>query len=96
MQFLPLSSDHAENNVLSSDRVILLMGDIQLPGFGNASAVLYDGSSYQPYILSTKSDGSNGIIYTLFSERTQSFSSHGNPLTIHVLTQATLHEDGSS
>ena len=80
MEFLPLSSDHAGNNVLSSDRVILLMGNIQLPGFGNASAVLYDGSSYQPYILSSKPDGSNGIIYTFFSEHTQSFS-HGTPAT---------------
>lgn len=78
MQFLPLSSDHPGNNILSSDRVILLMGNIQLPGFGNVSAVLYDGSSYHPYILSSTSNGSDGIIYTLFSERTQSFSSHGS------------------
>lgn len=77
IQFLPLSSDHKGNNVLSSDRVILLMGNIQLPGFGNVSGVLYDGTSYQPYILSTKADGSSGIIYTLFSEHSQSFSAHG-------------------
>lgn len=83
LQFLPLSANHASNNILSSDRVILLMGDLQLAGFGNASAVLYDGSSFQPYILSTKSDGSNGIVYTFFSEHTQSFSSQGNPLHSH-------------
>jgi Cortical protein marker for cell polarity len=77
MEFLPLSSNHANNNILSSDRVILLMGDIQLAGFGSASAVLYDGSSFQPYILSTKSDGSNGVIYTLFSQHEQTFSSQG-------------------
>jgi hypothetical protein len=77
IQFLPLSSDHAGNNILSSDRVILLMGDLKLPGFGNASAVLYDGSSFQPYILTTRTDGSNGIIHGLFSEQTESFSSQG-------------------
>jgi hypothetical protein len=59
----------------------MLMGDIQLPGFGNASAVLYDGSSYQPYILSTKKDGTNGIIHGLFSQNTQNFSSTGFPLS---------------
>jgi hypothetical protein len=53
------------------------MGNIQLPNFGNASAVLYDGNSYQPYILSTKSDGSSGIINSLFSEYTQSFATTG-------------------
>jgi len=79
IQFLPLSSNHAGNNILSSDRVILLMGDLKLPGFGNASAVLYDGSSYQPYILATRTDGSNGIIHGLFSEQTESFSSQGTP-----------------
>ena len=56
----------------------MLMGNIQLPNFGNASAVLYDGNSYQPYILSTKSDGSSGIINSLFSEYTQSFSTTGH------------------
>jgi len=79
LEFLPLSTDHASNPLVSSDRVILLMGDIQLPGFGNASAVLFDGSQYQPYILTTKSDGSNGLITTLFSQQTQSFTSNGNP-----------------
>jgi hypothetical protein len=78
IEFLPLSSNHADNNILSSDRVILLLGDIRVTGFGNASAVLYDGVRYQPYILATKSDGSNGIIYGLFSENTESFSSHGS------------------
>jgi Cortical protein marker for cell polarity len=53
------------------------MGNLKLPGFGNASAVLYDGSSFQPYILATRSDGSNGIIYGLFSQETESFSSQG-------------------
>ena len=77
IEFIPLSSSHASNDILSDDRVILLMGDIRVTGFGNASAVLYDGSRYQPYILATKSDGSNGIIYSLFSEHTQSFSSQG-------------------
>lgn len=62
------------------------MGDIRVTGFGNASAVLYDGSRYQPYILATKSDGSNGIIYGLFSEHTQSFSSQGAPSIIQLLT----------
>ena len=79
LQFIPLSSNHASNPVLSSDRVILLMGDIHLANFGNTSAVLFDGKSFTPYILSTKANGSNGIIYTLFSQRTQSFSSHGTP-----------------
>ena len=78
MEFLPASSSHASNNVVLSDRVILLTGDLQLPGFGHTSAVLYDGSSFQPYILTSKSDSSSGIIYTLFSQNAQSFSSRGH------------------
>jgi Cortical protein marker for cell polarity len=54
------------------------MGSILLPGFGNASAVLYDGNTFQPYILSTKSDGSSGEIYSLFSQNQQTFSSVGH------------------
>jgi hypothetical protein len=63
------------------------MGNLKLPGFGNASAVLYDGSSFQPYILATRGDGSNGIIYGLFSQETESFSSQGTafPTSCNVL-----------
>jgi len=67
------------------------MGDIHLANFGNTSAVLFDGNSFTPYILSTKADGSNGVIYTLFSERTQSFSSHGTLLILFPSIQFPRH-----
>ena len=91
MEFLPLSADHADNPLVSSDRVILLMGSLQLPGFGNASAVIYDGSQYQPYILTSKLDGSNGFITTLFSQQTQSFSSNGILCNPYKLLTCTGH-----
>ena len=84
LQFLPLLVNHAKNNVLSSDRVILLLGNIQLPDFGSASGVLYDGSSFEPYILTSTADGSDGIIYTFFSQYTQTFSSEG-PFPLDVI-----------
>jgi hypothetical protein len=80
---LQLSSAHGENDILPQDNVILLTGDIQVTGFGNASAVIYDGETFQPYLLATKSDGSNGLIRGLFSQNTPSFSSQGfRPIAI--------------
>jgi len=78
MQFLPLSKDHTSNNIVPSNTLILLLGTIQLPNFGSASGVLYDGNTFTPYLLTSTSSGSPGTIYTFFSQNTQSFSTQGH------------------
>ncbi|KAJ5105071.1 hypothetical protein NUU61_002418 [Penicillium alfredii] len=76
LEVLPVSDDHSKVSLLNDDQTLLIMGDLVIPDFGNASAALYNGSAVTPFILSTRSDGRSGSMSQLFSE-------HQNPYTNH-------------
>ncbi|KAJ3001333.1 hypothetical protein NUW54_g6493 [Trametes sanguinea] len=63
---VPLQNTHDGNNVIESDRVLMVSGSISDSSFGNASSVLFDGQSFTPYIVSTSESGSPGAVSALF------------------------------
>lgn len=71
---LELATHHAENNVLASNQVLLMSGNIALDNFGNASGVFFDGKSYQPAYLTTTDGEHSGIVNSFFSQQSKSFS----------------------
>lgn len=73
LQVIGLSKNHAQSDLLDGDQALLLTGNIDLPNFGNASAVLFNGTNFTPLILSTMEDGSPGSISQLFSSKTNTF-----------------------
>ncbi|KAI9695994.1 MAG: hypothetical protein M1820_008335 [Bogoriella megaspora] len=68
LQILTLTSDHAQNPLLGNNQILLVTGQLQLPGFGNASAALFDGSTFQPFVLSNTMDGGAGTLRAAFVE----------------------------
>lgn len=74
LSLMELQDSHTANDVLPVNEVLLISGNIILKDFGNASAVFFDGSSWQPAFLTTMSDGSSGIINSFFSQSSTSFS----------------------
>lgn len=59
LQILALTKNHDSTDLIDSDEVLLLTGNINVPSFGNASAVLYNGTDFTPFIL-TSTTGSSG------------------------------------
>ena len=66
IQVMSLTKDHSSTDLVSSDEVLMIVGNINVPSFGNASAVLFDGKTFQPFILSNKDDGGQGTLAQLF------------------------------
>lgn len=75
LQIMSVSKDHSSTNYFSSDQVLLITGQIDVPSFGNASAVIFNGSTIEPFVLSTKADGSAGSLSSLISENSNSLTS---------------------
>ncbi|KAH8144735.1 uncharacterized protein LAJ45_11236 [Morchella importuna] len=75
VQVLELSTEHASTDSLSSSQSLLVMGSLDLPSFGNASAALYNGSNWTPFLLASKENGERGSVASLFSENEQNFNS---------------------
>jgi hypothetical protein len=89
MEVLPVNQDHSSVSLLNNDQILLIMGDLIIPDFGNASAALYNGTAVTPFILSSKSDGSPGSMSHLFSENENPYSSgseshHSNGIVVLV------------
>lgn len=68
MEVLPVIQDHSSVSLLNNDQMLLIMGQLVIPDFGNASAALYNGTEVTPFILSSKHDGEPGSMSQLFSE----------------------------
>jgi hypothetical protein len=74
LSILPLLQGHSENGILPTDELLVVTGSIVLQDFGNASTVMYDGSSWQPLFITTAESGS-GIVSSVFAQNSKSFSS---------------------
>lgn len=73
---LDSSDKHANSDLVSGDMTLLITGELDLPGFGNASAALFNGTTFTPFILST-SGNNPGSLSQLFSETKFDFEPSG-------------------
>ncbi|CAL3968708.1 unnamed protein product [Diplocarpon coronariae] len=73
LQVLPLSKEHGASDFLSKSQDLMITGSINLPGFGNASAVLFNGTAFQPFILTSSTSNTSGSISQIFSQRQNFF-----------------------
>jgi Cortical protein marker for cell polarity len=77
LQVIGMSQQHEPGEVLDRDQSLLITGVIDLRDFGNASAVLYNGTTFAPFILSSTADGQPGSLSQLFSSKKNQLKSGG-------------------
>ncbi|KAF2806793.1 uncharacterized protein BDZ99DRAFT_523365 [Mytilinidion resinicola] len=73
IQVLSLSKDHDKTDLLENNQVLLVLGQVNVTGFGNASAVLFNGTAFTPFILSNTGTNSPGSLSQAFVENPQNF-----------------------
>lgn len=76
LSVLQVNKNHNNNDLLSSNMILMVTGQLHLPNFGNASAALYNGTAFTPFILSTSGNGP-GSLSQMFSEKQVHFTSAG-------------------
>ncbi|KAJ5100290.1 hypothetical protein N7456_006342 [Penicillium angulare] len=88
LEILPLDKNHDSVSLLSDDQTLLILGQLIIPDFGNASAALYNGTDVTPFILSSKSNGDAGSMAQIFTENKNPFSTktshHSNGIVVLV------------
>lgn len=87
LQIMPLTSNHASSDLVADDQVLMILGNINIPEQGNASAVLFNGTMYEPYILTSMDNGSQGSLSAIFVQNPQNFmtsKNHGLALGVIV------------
>lgn len=76
LQMLPLTTDHDSSALVSTSETLMVTGALVVPGFGNASAVLFNGTGYEPFLLTTSDNGA-GSVSQLFSQEQNFFREPG-------------------
>ncbi|KZF25874.1 hypothetical protein L228DRAFT_215896 [Xylona heveae TC161] len=82
LQILSLSKNHAGSDLVDADQVLLITGQLSLPNFGNASAALFNGTAFSPFILANKADNQPGSLSQIFSQKQNYFKSGGGHLAV--------------
>lgn len=88
LQIFSLTSSHDSSDLLDAKMSLMLTGRIVIPGFGTASAALFNGTALTPFALTTNSGNKAGTISKIFTEKTDFFSgesSGGLPIYAVVL-----------
>ncbi|EHK15749.1 uncharacterized protein TRIVIDRAFT_37858 [Trichoderma virens Gv29-8] len=86
LQVFTVTKPHAKSALFDDQEVLMLTGSIPFPNVGMASAVIYNGTDYLPYAL-TSTDTGAGSIAKIFSQKDNFFTSSTKhlPLVFVVL-----------
>ncbi|KAI1329573.1 cellular morphogenesis protein [Xylariaceae sp. FL0255] len=76
LQMFTLTKNHDQSDLIEQNEALLLTGSIGIPGFGTASAAIYNGTTIQPYALtsSMKQAAGPGSISKIFVEKQNFFN----------------------
>ncbi|KOS19293.1 Polarized growth protein rax2 [Escovopsis weberi] len=87
LQVFTVTKAHEKSDLLADNQVLMLTGSISLPEVGQVSAVLYNGTDYQPYALATGDNNGAGSIAKIFTQKDNFFASEVKhlPLVFVVL-----------
>ncbi|WPH02687.1 Hypothetical protein R9X50_00555300 [Acrodontium crateriforme] len=88
LQVLALTQNHDNTDLVPKNQILMLSGNINIPNYGNASAALFNGTTFQPFVLASKADGTQGSLSGMFVSNPQSFmnvSGHHLALGLVVL-----------
>jgi hypothetical protein len=78
LQVIPTTASHDNTALVASNDVLLLTGTINLSSYGNASSVLFNGTSYTPYLITSLNDGGPGTIAGVFVSDPRGFGIHSS------------------
>ncbi|KAK5632931.1 hypothetical protein RRF57_008645 [Xylaria bambusicola] len=90
LQMFSLTKEHDKSDLIDAKQALLLTGSITIPGFGTASGAIYNGTTLQPYVLTSgvNTTAGPGSLSKVFVEKENFFKSsskHGLALGFIVL-----------
>lgn len=74
LQIFTVTESHDGSDLLGHKEILMVTGSIELPDFGMASAAIYNGTTFEPYALTTSSSSNPGSIARIFSQKDNFFS----------------------
>jgi len=77
IQIFTLTSKHADTPLLDRSYALALFGNIAIPNYGNASAALFNGTAFSPFLLTNTANKIPGTINSVFVSNSINFFKAG-------------------
>ena len=94
LQVLPLTKKHTSSDLVPASQDLMITGSVNLPGFGNASAVLFNGTTFQPFALTSTASNTGGSLSQIFISKQNVFSSPRKSSAVTFRRSNTNHHVG--
>lgn len=75
LQIFTVTEDHDSSDIIDSNQVLMMTGSIGIPGFGTASSAIFNGTTLEPYALTSNTESTTGSIYRVFVQNDNFFTS---------------------
>ncbi|KAJ0319671.1 hypothetical protein COL5a_010109 [Colletotrichum fioriniae] len=82
IQVFSLTSSHDNTDILDSNQALMITGSLNVPGYGSASAAIFNGTTFQPYALTVNSGNTAGSISRIFTENQDFFSDNDGRMAL--------------
>ncbi|KKA29702.1 hypothetical protein TD95_005312, partial [Thielaviopsis punctulata] len=82
LQVFATTSKHQGTSALSDKQVLIITGNINLRGSGSVSAVVFDGTTFSPYLLTQGVNNNAGSISHIFVETSNFFKSSSSHMRL--------------
>ncbi|KAF2674536.1 hypothetical protein BT63DRAFT_449524 [Microthyrium microscopicum] len=82
LQVFTLTKNHDKTPLLDQNNALLVFGSLNITSFGQASAALFNGTTFTPFLLTNNAQGSPGSVAGIFVANPLNFFKSANHLAL--------------
>lgn len=90
LQMFMLTENHASSPLVSEGMVLMLLGQLNIPNFGTASAALYNGTTITPFLLANTAANGPGSLSQAYVQNPQNFFKSSGKLSNAFYLQSSM------
>ncbi|KAE9991018.1 hypothetical protein EG327_000620 [Venturia inaequalis] len=90
LQVFTTTQSHATSSLLEKNNALLVLGQLDVPNFGNASGALFNGTTWTPYLLSVSGSGSGSMSQVFVEKPGNFFKNSGHHLAVGLVVLVAL------
>lgn len=83
LQVIAITEPHASSSLISASEILMITGSLNLPSFGDASSVIFNGTTFQPFALTSTSSNSGGSLSQMFTQKQNTFAKKSKPHIVY-------------
>jgi hypothetical protein len=91
LQVFSTSENHGSSGFLAKNNVLMVLGSLNVPNFGNASAAIFNGTAWSPYALTGATTGTGSLNQVFVQNPFNFFKTNGTSYIFIFISRSSSH-----